>query len=104
MNKTLLILVTIYLSGCASAVISDQGNKVRLVTTSPAGCEYLGEVSGDFRGSKTGGFVLDTSEFAHVDLKNRAADMGADTVEVLRNGDRQKSGEAYRCGRKTASY
>lgn len=99
MRRIIYILFVFLFAGCATAELTDGGRKVRFVTTTPHNCEYLGEVSGDFRDSKSGGMVRDVEGFAEVDLKNRAAEVGADTVEIMSRG-RQATGEAYRCGRR----
>lgn len=62
----------------------------------------MGEIVGDFRDSKTGGIVQHVAEFSLVDLKNKAADAGGDTVQVMGPVGRQAWGEAYKC-RKPAS-
>jgi hypothetical protein len=105
MKQTLFLLLTLVLiSACASAKLTDGGRRVRLVNTTPANCEHLGEVHGDENGDSTqGGMRWSTTgpganERARVDIKNMAANMGADTVELTgAKEDAHLVGEAYRC-------
>lgn len=79
---------------------------MRIVTNSPHSCEYLGEVSGNFRDEKTsGGFFAKPAQAGHVNLKNNVANLGGDTVEITGKNpsDGWYEGEAYRCGRVPAS-
>lgn len=74
------------LSGCLAKSLSSAGAGVTLVQSAPAGCERIGEVvgrsGGGMRGDLTSPHDLDLG--ARNDLRNRAARMGADTVQVLR--------------------
>jgi hypothetical protein len=102
------------LSGCLAKPLSAGGAGVALVEGAPVGCERLGEVvgrsGGGMRGDLTSPHDLDLG--ARNDLRNRAARLGADTVEVVRlegivthsfagNGRPsavQATGVAWRCG------
>lgn len=84
--KLLNILgVTLVLSGCAATPLNPNAQKVRIVTTEPAHCEYLGEVTGNqgdfFTGGWTSNANLETG--ARNDLKNQAAQMGGNTILLL---------------------
>jgi hypothetical protein len=97
------IVLLATLPGCASAQLSEAGRGVRLTKALPQGCKYLGEVKGEEHGDTIKGARLLTSgEAAHdrsrADLKNKAALMGADTVEVVSDSDEAMAGEAYKCG------
>lgn len=97
-SELLMTFFMLTLSACATAELTDGGKRVRIVTVSPQSCHYLGEVSGSYRGdSVSGGVVTNVRDFSEVDLKNQAAKMGADTIEVLHGGSGGLSGEAYRC-------
>ena len=73
------------LAGCAANPLNPQAQKVRLVTADPKDCEYLGEVTGNQGNFFTGGWTsnanLETG--ARNDLKNQAAQMGGNTVQLL---------------------
>lgn len=96
--RRITILLSIFLfAGCASIEMTEASKRVRFVTTTPHSCEYLGEVTGDFKEAKSAGIVSNPDIFAEAALKNNAAEMGADTVEIISRG-RLAVGEAYRCG------
>lgn len=95
----MLILVA---TGCASAQLTSEGSRVRIVNNSPHSgeCKYLGSAQGSYSGdSVSGGIVApsDSYAFAIIDLKNNAADMGANTVDLMGFDGKYASGEAYRC-------
>ena len=75
------------LVGCAAVELESGAQQVRIVTSEPQGCEYLGEVTGNQGDFFTGGFTsnanLETG--ARNDMKNRAHKMGANTVQMLTN-------------------
>lgn len=76
-----------FLTGCAAAALESGAQQVRIVTTEPQGCDYLGEVTGNqgdfFTGSFTSNANLETG--ARNDMKNQASKLGANTVHLLTN-------------------
>lgn len=98
--RILLIPLFICISGCAGARLNAEGQKVRLVSTAPAGCTYIGEVTG------TASMMdMNPEESARTELKNKAAASGADTVDI--GAKRQAltwiTGEGYQCGERKPS-
>lgn len=90
------------LTACSSTTLSDGGKLVRLVNQVPESCEYLGDVEESVHRS------IDREAFkkgvlGRIDLKNKAAEIGGDTVEVSEGESGLISGRAYRCSRKPAS-
>lgn len=75
------------LAGCAAAPLMPEAHQVRIVTNEPAGCKYLGEVTGNQGNFFTGGFTsnanLETG--ARNEMKNEAAKLGANVVQMLTN-------------------
>lgn len=84
-------------TACATASLTEGGQRVRFVTESPTGCEYLGEIVGHFKDSKSAGIAMNTGHMAQVDLKNKVGAKGGDTVQMMGSDDRKAWGEAYRC-------
>jgi hypothetical protein len=82
------------LTGCAAAALESGAQQVRIVTTEPQGCDYLGEVTGNqgdfFTGSFTSNANLETG--ARNDMKNQASKLGANTVHLLTNRAGQTGG------------
>ena len=78
-------LLLLAIAGCAAKPLNPQAQKVHLVTSEPKDCEYLGEVTGNqgdfFTGGWTSNANLETG--ARNDLKNQAAQMGGNTVQLL---------------------
>ena len=83
-----------FLTGCAAAALESGAQQVRIVTTEPQGCDYLGEVTGNqgdfFTGSFTSNANLETG--ARNDMKNQASKLGANTVHLLTNRAGQTGG------------
>ena len=75
------------LAGCAASHLESGAQQVRIVTTEPQGCEYLGEVTGSQGDFFTGAFTsnADLETGARNDMKNQAAKLGANTVQMLTN-------------------
>ncbi|MBM4132964.1 MAG: DUF4156 domain-containing protein [Nitrospira sp.] len=75
------------LAGCAAAPLMPEAHQVRIVTNEPTGCKYLGEVTGNqgnfFTGSFTSNANLETG--ARNEMKNEAAKLGANVVQMLTN-------------------
>ena len=97
--RPLVAVLVLVLTGCASAQLSDGAKRVRLQSVTPTpGCKYLGEVTGSDTGPSVSGMLWTHSEdLARIDLKNAAAAMGADTVEIITESYKSFTGEAYRC-------
>ncbi len=96
------------LAGCAGMskpVYKEGSERVRFVTSSPHNCEFIGTISSNYRDSKDGSFVHETEQraFSEVDLKNKVAAAGGDTVELMGWHGEGHNGEAYKCGRVPAS-
>ncbi|MEY4684771.1 MAG: hypothetical protein RLZ25_1230 [Pseudomonadota bacterium] len=73
------------LIGCSANPLMSGAEKVRIVTSDPQGCEYLGEATGNQGNFFTGGWTsnanLETG--ARNELKNAALKMGGNTVLIL---------------------
>lgn len=83
-TKTLLIgLLT--LGACSPIPVQPGAERVRIVTNEPTGCQYLGDVTGSqgdfFTGGWTSNANLETG--ARNDLKNQAARLGGNTIQLL---------------------
>ena len=87
MKKLWTILGVGALAGCSAVNLESGAQQVRVVTNEPQGCEYLGEVTGSqgdfFTGAFTSNANLETG--ARNDMKNQAAKLGANTVQLLTN-------------------
>jgi uncharacterized protein YbjQ (UPF0145 family) len=99
----LIVLVVGLLLGCVTTSLTPAGSKVRVTTNPEAvkGCKYLGEVMGRDRmnGGTAGQWAAE--ENADNRFKNRAAEMGANTVLMItaqtNTSGAVKRGEAYAC-------
>lgn len=101
-SRNVLWLLTLMLTaGCVS--LTPDGSKVRVTSNQEAvhGCALIGEVKGaeHMWGGVAGQGIAENN--AMMELKNRAAKMGADTVLMVTastntSGSVQR-GEAYRC-------
>lgn len=101
-------------AGCMATPLSPAGARVALVGAAPAGCTRLGEVVGLSRGGMRGDASSrhDLELGARNDLLNRAAALGADTVQTTgregivthsfaghaRPSQVRHTGVAWRCG------
>lgn len=87
MTKRLVpsLLVALALAACAAVHLDPSAQRIRIVTADPAGCEYLGEVTGSQGNSFTGGFTSNANleMGARNDMKNQALQMGANTIHLL---------------------
>ncbi len=72
------------LAGCATAPATQQGAAVELVTERPKNCKFVGEVTGSHGNVFAGDFISDERliQGARNDLRNKAAAMGANVVQV----------------------
>ena len=99
--------------GCVAKTLSPGAESVRLVHTTPTGCERLADVRGHQGNTLTGDFtpMADLEDGARSDLINHAYKLGANTVQLVdrrgRAGDEWAgnaepstvtySGVAWRC-------
>lgn len=108
-RSILLLMITVSLTGMigCGAHLTSSGKMIRFVDQPDlvAGCEALGQVRGS---SWLGGFVAakrQGKERAEVEMRNKAAELGADVVfvQVLQGGfmGGESLGDAYRCGSQT---
>ena len=76
--------VATLLAGCATAPATPQGAAVELITQRPANCKFLGEVTGSHGNVFSGDFISDEKliQGARNDLRNKAAALGANVVQV----------------------
>ena len=56
-GQVCVIISAAVLAGCAATKLESGAQQVRIVTTEPQGCEYLGEVTGSQGGFFTGAFT-----------------------------------------------
>lgn len=86
--KAMMILgaaaAAVLLGGCAATSVTPQGAQVELVTERPANCKMLGEVLGSQGNVFSGDFTSDQNLMmgARNDLRNKAAAMGANVVQM----------------------
>ena len=78
MKKSLLLMPTILALGCA-VVLTTEGSSVQLVDDK-ASCEFLGTVTGY---NSMGSNAAHDTEGAMNDLRNKAAEMGANAVKMI---------------------
>ncbi|MDZ7661398.1 DUF4156 domain-containing protein [Thiohalophilus sp.] len=97
------LMVALLLTGCITVSLSPEGSKVRL-TSNPdvvRNCSYVGQVKGTdhFNGGLAGQGAAE--ENAMREIRNRAADMGANTVHIVTKSTGTSGsairGEAYGC-------
>lgn len=85
-SRTMIVLMGLLtLGGCSAVPLQPGAERIRIVTNEPAGCQYLGEVTGSqgdfFTGGWTSNANLETG--ARNDLKNQTARMGGNTIQLL---------------------
>ncbi len=102
------------LAGCAATSLSPQAQRVVLTPNPPPkGCRYVGAITGNQGNFFTGGFTSNRNmeQGAMNDLRNQAANLGGNYVQMLSNraavtggsgGSQQQTnvvytGNAYRC-------
>lgn len=76
--------LVVLLAGCAATSVTPQGAQVELVTQRPANCRMLGEVVGSQGNVFSGDFTTNENLMlgARNDLRNKAAAMGANVVQI----------------------
>ena len=77
MRKWILLVPAILTLGCAVELTKD-GSSVRIVNAT-SNCEFLGTVTGFHLG---GGSIPSNTEGAMNDLRNKAAQMGANALKI----------------------
>lgn len=85
LDALLLVAALGLIASCAANPLIPTARTVRIVTTEPTGCDYLGEVTGNQGDFFTGRFTsnADLETGARNDLKNQAARLGGNTVHLL---------------------
>ena len=81
-----VVLVGAFLSGCSSIPLDPTA--ARIIATphkAPKGCRYIGQVLGNQGNFFTGGFTSNRNleEGAMNDMRNQAAKMGANYIQIL---------------------
>lgn len=102
MFKIAFILPILTLVGCSTPGprLSEETYRVRIVTSSPQNCKYIGRIVGRWSGAY---WTADEAiGNARVDMMNQAAEAGANTLERISSGLDGISaafsvGEAYLC-------
>lgn len=97
----LFLLITII--GCSTVKLRSGAEKIRLTNTEPKNCIFLGQL----HGYQDGSTVLysranDLEVGAENDIKNKAFELGANTIHLLSTGKTSRSvftlmGNAYNC-------
>lgn len=98
-----ILLTTFLLSSCVTVAVSPEGSRVRLTSNADVvrGCKYIGQVKGSDR--MNGGLAGQgaAEENAMRDVRNKAAELGANTVHLLTVSGRFSGadvrGEGYNC-------
>lgn len=78
MRNSILLMPAILALGCA-AELTIEGSAVQIVNDK-SGCEFLGTVTGFGQG---GGSIPRNTDGAMNDLRNKAAQMGANAVKII---------------------
>lgn len=82
------IIASTLLSACAAVAPNPGAEKVRITNQEPdKTCKFLGDVQGGQGGYWTGGYTTNENleRGALNDLKNKAAALGGNTIEILTN-------------------
>lgn len=87
MNKFILPLTLILLTGCSATPLNNRASEVRISQQDPTGCTFLGTVTGEEGGFLTGGWTTNTNleKGALNSLRNQTADLGGNVVSLLTN-------------------
>ncbi|WP_440873645.1 DUF4156 domain-containing protein [Thalassotalea sp. PLHSN55] len=86
MKNLVITLLVITISACSSIAAQPEANVIRLTHTEPSEeCQFLGDITGSqgdfFTGAFTSNANLETG--ARNDLKNKALQLGGDTIYLL---------------------
>jgi hypothetical protein len=84
--KQITLGIAVFLVGCAATPLNLGADRVKLTNVEPAKeCKFLGDITGSQGDYLTGGYTsnanLETG--ARNDLKNKAAAMGGNVVQIL---------------------
>lgn len=84
-HRLLFTLIFLGLVACSANPLLPDASTVRIVTTEPTGCNYLGEATGNQGNFFTGGWTSNANleEGARNELKNSAFKLGGNTVVLL---------------------
>ncbi|MDD3265714.1 MAG: DUF4156 domain-containing protein [Burkholderiales bacterium] len=91
MNKNIIVLLTsVSLIACSAIKTNPNAQKVMVMNSQqvvPSGCQYLGQVSGSQGNFFTGTYTTNQNLAvgAMNDLKNKAADLGGNYIQLLTN-------------------
>lgn len=112
-KRVLLSILVLSLVACSSTKLNLGAEKIRVVTETPKGCKFLGQVSGSQGNFFSGKFTSNSAmeEGAMNDLRNETHKLGGDTLHLLTNragvtGDKHggstqtnvtMTGSAYEC-------
>lgn len=88
--KTLPLMLSLGMIGCAATKITETAQQVMVVNSEqkiPAGCKYLGQVTGKQGNFFTGGYTSNANlaTGAMNNMRNKAAEMGGNYVQLLTN-------------------
>jgi hypothetical protein len=83
--RILFATTALLLAGCQAKSLSDAGSQIATVSQVPRGCTRLGDVAGRSGGWISGDVTAprDLELGARNDLRNQAAERGADTVQIV---------------------
>lgn len=103
MNYLYLFFLITIVSGCSTVKLKPGAEKIRLTNSEPSHCTFLGQIHGNQDGSSviySRGNDLEIG--AENDMKNKAFELGADTIHLLSKGKSSTSvfslmGNAYKC-------
>ncbi len=91
MNKAVLLIIAtiaILLAGCAATPMEPNANRI-IASPNPApkSCKYIGQVVGNQGNFFTGGYTSNRNleEGAMNDMKNKAARLGANYIQLITN-------------------
>ena len=116
MKILLSLCILVSMVSCSVIPLKDGAGRIKITRTEPKGCTYLGDITGNqgnfFTGIFTSNATLETG--ARHDLKNKAKELGGDTIYLLtdraalsggRTGFQQTnvvmSGSVYKCKKLT---
>ena len=84
LSISMVALAVGLLAGCGATPVSQKGAQVELTTEKPKGCTAVGEVMGSQGNVFSGDFTTDQNlmQGARNDMRNRAAELGANVVHI----------------------
>lgn len=92
-RASILVLVGLYLTGCAAIKLTPGAERVRITMTEPGkDCKFVGDITGNQGNFWTGQFTSNRNmeTGARNDLKNRAFAMGGNRIFLLTQRAGQK--------------